>query len=230
MYVDIVFPNNNEKDFLSTCSALEIKGICFVYDYQPNNISKIQQRIMELNKKSDMQIYLGLLVKPKQASKARKLADLVIVKSSTQNREAFEKYKPDIIYNLESDKRSDKVHYKRAGLNQVLCKLANKNKIMIGFSFSDILNNKSKERIGRINQNVKYCRKYNVDLLLASFAYNKWEMRSENDIKSVAVMLGMNTLESKNVVNNTHNKIKDNIDYKKGNKIIDGITLTSRDN
>ena len=44
-----------------------------------------------------------------------------------------------------------------------ICKLANKNKIAIGFNFNDILKSKNKgQLIGRMMQNAKLCKKYKL--------------------------------------------------------------------
>ncbi|MBS1267071.1 MAG: Ribonuclease P protein component 3 [Candidatus Woesearchaeota archaeon] len=236
MFIDIVFPKNNENDLIKTAQKLRIMGLCMVYDYDSSKIKQIRKNLQKYRKKYNLEINLGLSANLKQIRKAKKLAELVITKSTTNssnNRKNFEKYKPDLIYDLELDKRPDKIHYKRSGLNQVLCKLANKNEIMLGISFKSILNAKSKNRIrliGRINQNLKYYRKYKVKIIIASFASNKWEMRHSSDLRSVATVLGMDSYQSKNSINNCYLKIKDNRKYLQKTKITNGIELTPRNN
>ena len=51
--------------------------------------------------------------------------------------------------------------------------------------------------MGRIMQNIRLCRKYNVSMVFASFAEAKWEMRSAKDLMSFAVLLGMTPKEAK---------------------------------
>jgi len=82
---------------------------------------------------------------------------------------------------------------RRSGLNQVLCKLAAKNNVAIGFDFSYLLNSSGKERariLGRMSQNVRFCKKYKVKMVFSSFARNKYELRSENYLKIFSKILG----------------------------------------
>jgi RNase P/RNase MRP subunit p30 len=108
-------------------------------------------------------------------------------------------------------------------LNQVLCNLAKKNKVVIGFSFNEVLKSKDVERakiIGRMQQNIKLCRKYKVDMIIASFATNKYEMRSLNDLKSFARVIGMNSQEVKKVFTLANDILKRKKEY-----ITDGIKI-----
>lgn len=117
-------------------------------------------------------------------------------------RKALEDKNIDIVLIQNSTKLRDKVASRESGLNQVLCKLAHTNKIAIAFSFSDVLNSKEKSKIlGRMMQNVRLCRKYKVKMVLASFATNKWEMRSPKDLFSFGIILGMTGKEANESLN-----------------------------
>ena len=75
--------------------------------------------------------------------------------------------------------------------------------IFIGFNFSTILNASPEKRaqiIGRMQQNVKLCRKYKVKMFLGSFAKDPYELRSDYELKAFGFMLGMNPKEVKNSV------------------------------
>lgn len=108
---------------------------------------------------------------------------LVIVQGGDEriNRFALENKKVDILLGPEKNKRKDSLFFRSSGLNQVLCKLARKNDVAIGFNFSDVLNCEGKERsliLGRMMQNARLCKKYKVKTAFATFAKDKYELRS----------------------------------------------------
>ena len=161
---DIVFPNNNEKEFLEIAGKLGTELI-FVYDYNP----KIKE---------------GVLVNKKNIMKAK---DNLFVKAEEDNRFYFDDKRKKTIFDLELSQRMDFMHHRNSGLNQVLCKLANKNSITIGFSFSSILYSTGAKRaiiLGRMKQNLRLCKKYKVKILFASFASKPEDLRNLNDIKA----------------------------------------------
>ncbi len=124
----------------------------------------------------------------------------VIVLGGKFNREILEDRKVDILLSPEIEARRDHTHYRNSGLNQVLCKLAKKNNIAIGFNFNNILHSKGKQRseiLGRMQQNVRLCKKYKVKMIVASFAKNKYELRSIDSLKAFARVLGIPQREIK---------------------------------
>jgi ribonuclease P/MRP protein subunit RPP1 len=125
----------------------------------------------------------------------QKTKELIIVQGGDEkiNRAALENKKVDILLCPEKNSRKDLMFSRRSGLNQVLCKLAAKNDIAIGFDFSYLLNSTGKERakiLGRMSQNVIFCKKYKVKMVFSSFARKKYELRSDNFLKTFAKFLG----------------------------------------
>ncbi|MBT3417054.1 hypothetical protein HON86_00475 [Candidatus Woesearchaeota archaeon] len=109
------------------------------------------------------------------------------------NRFAVENKKIDILLSPEKNSRKDLMFSRRSGLNQVLCKLAAKNDVAIGFDFSYLLNSSGKQRariLGRMKQNVKFCKKYGVKMIFSSFARTKYELRSDEFFKVFSNILG----------------------------------------
>ena len=189
MFVDIVFPNGNEKEFVKIAEKLGIKGLVFAYPYE-KNLKK------ELKYDTKLKLYLGVLADHKTIHKAR--ADIILVKSPSNDRAIFNKKAANIVFGLESGKREGFMHHRNSGLNQVLCKLANKNKIVIGISFSLIMESENPEKImGRISQNIRFCRKYKVKTVLASFTDDPYMLRAEHDMQSLGIVLGMHPKEAK---------------------------------
>ena len=109
------------------------------------------------------------------------------------NRKAVENKKVDILLSPEKNNKKDLMFSRRSGLNQVLCKLAAKNGVAIGFNFSYLLNSSGRERakiFGRMRQNLRLCKKYKVKMIFSSFARDKYELRSDDLMKTFERILG----------------------------------------
>lgn len=129
-------------------------------------------------------------------SQISKLRDLIIKADSPIiiqggddkiNRFVLENKKVDILLSPEKNNKKDSLFFRNSGLNQVLCKLAYKNNISIGFNFSDILNSDKEERakiLGRMFQNARLCKKYKVNMIFSTFAKDKYELRSKAILNS----------------------------------------------
>ena len=177
---DIIFPNKNEKEFLEIAEKLNKKELYLIYPYK-KNIQNYKKIIDSLKQTTKIKLKLGLISTPNTITKAKNACDFVIVESSEQNQHVLEKQKPNLIFDLEQTGRKDRMHYRSSGMNQVLCKIAVKNKITIAFSFSTLLNSPKQKRIqilGRMMQNIRFCKKYKVNALFASFAKTPFEMRT----------------------------------------------------
>ncbi|MEK6934700.1 MAG: RNase P subunit p30 family protein [Nanoarchaeota archaeon] len=118
------------------------------------------------------------------------------------NRKIVENKNYDILLSPEKNRDKDFMHSRDSGLNQVLCKLAKKNDIAIGFNFNDVLISKNKWLIlGKMMQNVRLCRKYKVKMIILSGAKNKNELRAAKDLSSFGNVLGMTPGEVKKALN-----------------------------
>ena len=123
-----------------------------------------------------------------------------VVKAKENNRGLFESKNTRMIYNLEDTGTREFMHHRNSGLNQVLCKLARDNDITIVFSLALVLSKNRREAsmiMGRMMQNVRFCRKYGVGMRLASMAKDPYEMRAPKDMMSFGVCIGMSPGEAK---------------------------------
>jgi len=87
------------------------------------------------------------------------------------NRKILEYGKFDIILSPESGNRKSSVRSIDSGMNNVLAKIAAKNNILIGINLKEIsqLDKKQKaERLEKIIQNIKICRKAKAKLAIIS--------------------------------------------------------------
>jgi len=193
--IDIIIPNNNEKEFILLAEKLGYKTLCFLYNFD----KYLEKKDFE---SKNIKITYGILADRnninKINNKLKNKNDFVAIKSSENNREIIEASKADLIFSFEENHKRDFMHQRASGLNHILCKLAEQNNIIIGFSLSSILDSKNKHVVlGRITQNIKLCRKYKVKTVIASFASNPYEMKSPHDIISLFEILGMHPKEAK---------------------------------
>jgi hypothetical protein len=178
--IDIVFPNKNEEEFIEMSKKLGMAGIIFAY--------KNKNEFYE--KKTDIPAINALIAEPKNIMKAKQLNAPAIC---TASREAIERG-ANIVFGFELLEEKEHTHYRKSGLNQVLCKIAADKKVAIGFSFTTILNSYGQKRaqlLGRIMQNITFCQKYKTPMKIASFATNPYEMRAPADLTAFFKNLGM---------------------------------------
>ena len=143
----------------------------------------------------------------------KKSLNIVEAGSLVKNRKIVTSKNVDILVGMEKYAEKDSMHHRNAGLTQVLLKEAKQRKIAMGFSFRDFLHSKQRAKLlGRMMQNVRFCRKYKVKLVLASFARSPWEMRHAKDIAAFGRVIGMTGAE-----------VKQALDFKKKRRAVQVI-------
>lgn len=188
MSVDFVVPENNQEEFIKIATKLGIKKLYFLYDFE----DYAEERMLDLNE-SKVDTEAALIVNHKNLNKAAKANKMLVAKSSENDRALIESKKISIIYGLEENEKRDSLHQRASGLNHVLCELARKNNVAIGFAYSSLLNKSNQEIsliMGRMMQNIALCQKYKVRMILASFSKNPFEIRARHDATSLFSMLG----------------------------------------
>ncbi len=145
---------------------------------------------------------VNILSDLKELKKAKNNVVIVFEGATNEiNRQAMETGKVDILLSPEKHCKKDFMHHRNSGLNQVLCKLANKKNVAIGISFQDLLNEDNRgPRIGRIMQNIELCRKYKVKIVFGSFAQDQFTQRPVQDLIVLGKILGMSTKQAKESV------------------------------
>jgi len=152
--------------------------------------------------------------------KPKKINDLVMTFGTKNNRSVVEKINIDILISPEKEVKRDSLHHRNSGLDQIICRLAKKNRIAIGFSFSSILNSKNPgELLGRMMQNVRFCRKFKVRMILGSFANNEFELRNKAVLAAFGACIGMSGKEIKKALD------LDSLIKKKRNYVCKGVEL-----
>jgi hypothetical protein len=191
--IDIVFPKDNEKKFISVAERLSLEGLCLVYD-KPRDISEFQ-------KSTKLKLLSAVLCVPNDVPryKSKFLTLVSAPDDQTELRHIIESVRPGVLFNLEFAKRKDFLHHRASGLNHVLATIAADKGVAVGFNFSAILSAKPRDRAvctGRMSQNISFARKFKFRPVIASFASKPFHMRSEKDLLSFFVALGMNSGEA----------------------------------
>ena len=200
MFSDIVFPKDNEKKLINMALRLGYSNLYLIYDSKEN----FNNETLEKLKDKDITVKLGVKTDIKNINKVRKKINFTLIEASDKIRYIIEKSKPSLIYNLELVGKKDFIHHRNSSLNQILCKIANKNKVTVGMNFNNFLKETKLSKdiiIGRIKQNIKLCRKYKVKMLIASFASSPYEMHNPQDLLSFLIILGMHPKEAKDSLN-----------------------------
>ena len=151
-------------------------------------------------------VYVDLIFakKPYEARKIGNSKQIIVIKGINDdvNRAALENKYIDVLLNPGFFNEKDFMHSRNSGLNQVLCKLAKKNDIAIGFGFSDLIHFEKKEiLLGRMMQNISLCRKFKVKMVLGSFANKDIEIKNKNELMSFGKIIGMDGREIKESLN-----------------------------
>lgn len=130
-----------------------------------------------------------------ESLKSKKEKKIIAVKSQEDffNRRIIDTCKINYLVSPELNPNKDTLKQRSSGINHVVAKEAAKKgiKILINFSEINLLNKKDKAIvISRIIQNIQICRKANCGIRIATFAKNKNELKTENELKSFLSSLG----------------------------------------
>lgn len=177
--IDIVFPKGNEKDFVETAKRLGYSGLCLAYGEKDraglDRASQAQEK--------DFAVFTGIVCRKMPKTKA----GLYLAEKSDR---PFLKGNQDIIFNIEGTR--DFIHQRESGLNHILCRMMQENDVAYGIPFSSILNSDRRPALlGQIMQNIRLCQKYRVNIAVASFASDPYDMRALADMEALARVLGI---------------------------------------
>lgn len=120
----------------------------------------------------------------------------IVVKAQNDefNRKILEYGRFDILLSVEKSNEKDKIKQLGSGLNEVLAKIAAKNKISIGIDLEEICYLEKKEKavlLARIKQNIKICRKAKCKIVFLNY-------KDKINAFELLVSLGASTEQAKN--------------------------------
>jgi len=176
--LDIVFPNNNEAEFIAMAKKLGTKELLFVYSLQEYKQWK--------EKEIGVTIKTGILAAQKEIKQAKAKTQYVLVAADPERNVAIiEHEKPWLLYGFEFQTRKDFLHHRNSGINHILASLMKENNVQYGFPFNELLRLSLEQQgivLGRLQQNMMIAKKYKVETVIASFAHSPFEMRSVKDL------------------------------------------------
>ena len=106
------------------------------------------------------------------------------------------------VYNVELLEHHDSFHYRRSGINHILCEIMARKKIALIICIRTLLEYTGRERaiiMGRMMQNIQLCRKYKVKIRCGSFAETPEQLRSLHDMEALLRVLGMREVDARDV-------------------------------
>jgi len=121
---------------------------------------------------------------------------VVLAQNDEFNRKILEYGKFDILLSVERGNRRRTLRTIDSGLNHVLAEIAAKNKVSIGIDMDELRALEKEERANRlekIKQNIKICRKAKTKLVLLDYKDHK-------DAFAFLISLGASTKQAKSAV------------------------------
>jgi len=121
---------------------------------------------------------------------------VVFAQNDEFNRKILEYGKFDILLSVERGNRQRTLRTIDSGLNHVLAEIATKNKIAIGINMEELRTLEKEEkanRLEKIKQNIKICRKAKTKLVLLNY-------KDKKDAFAFLISLGSSTKQAKSAV------------------------------
>lgn len=191
------------EQLAATAHTLGYAGICFSAYYENESQAKnLQSEIEKVKRKIPIEIYLGFEARDaKEVEKLKQIRrrfDLLLVHGGDVelNRLAVETPEVDVLTHPEFN-RND------SGLNDVLLRLAAKNKVAIEVNFREVLNSNKNTRakiLKNISQNVRMAKKLKVPIVVCSGALSHYELKDPQVLSSFASCIGLEIGAAKNSV------------------------------
>lgn len=186
--IDIVIPQNNERELEAMAHKLGYKELLFLYPidgYSDNYKGKV------------LKIKFGVLLDSKTTNnnliqKLKREGKFIAAFSSENDRKLAESGSVNLLIGVEADQKRDFLHQRGSGINHILAKILEQNKITLCFPVSEIISSSNRHSLlGKMKQNINLCKKYEVKTAIASLASSPMDMRSPKDVVSLFFLLGM---------------------------------------
>lgn len=193
---DLAIPKNNEQEL--DARAREVgSNLLFLYEMKTEKELEFIQRKLSVY---GLKNRVGLLIKVSKKSdlnvrqRILSAVDLVVATSTSLDmiREIVSSKDVDLFVDIATSTGRDHTHYRRGNFNQVFAKEAKNNEQSYLLDFNRILKIGGQKRallLGRIMQNIRFCNKYDVPVLIASFADDVYGLRSIDNLKAFARVL-----------------------------------------
>lgn len=126
--------------------------------------------------------------------------------------------------------KMDFIHHFNSGLNQVLCKAAKEREIdfLFALNFSSGKSKNIAKNFGRMNQNLKFARKYKIPTLINFIIEKPNQIKSDIELNGIMSLFDISTEQKKESIDLLEKKINENR-FKKSDKYIrEGIEIVDK--
>ena len=183
LMIDIVVPRDNEEKLAAMAERLGFSSLCLLYE----RIDTVRNgQIEKLKKKFKIRLYIGA------AGNAN--ADIIFCDISKNDiNEVVQNRKIDVLFGFESLRMKDRLKQRSSGLDPVLCKIMAEKKKIYCIDFGRILGMGKETKasvLARLKQNIMLCRKFRIEIAIASFASFPLRMRNHADVLGFLAALG----------------------------------------
>ncbi len=178
--LDIVFPKNNEKEFLKIAKALGKKEIVFVYS---------PKEYKEWKEKESIVVKTAILSPAKEGYYLKQKYPLLVVKANQDtDKWVVEHVKPWLMFGFEDGEKKDFMHHRNSGMDHILANQMAEHGVSYGFSIGSLIHTTPEQKavlLGRMRQNVFLLKKAKVPMHLVTFSSDPMDMRNEKDVLSL---------------------------------------------
>lgn len=178
--IDIVFPKNNEKEFLKIAKALGKKEIVFVYS---------PKEYKEWKEKEAITVKTAILAPAKEGYYLKQKYPLLVVKANQDtDKWVVEHVKPWLLYGFEESEKKDFIHHRNSGIDHILAHQMAEHGVSYGFSVGSLIHAAPEQRaiiLGRMRQNVFLLKKVKVSMFLVTLTSDPMDMRNVKDVLGI---------------------------------------------
>jgi len=119
----------------------------------------------------------------------------------------------------------DFIHHFNSGLNHIQSRYLKNKEIGLIFTLNNSQNKYHIKEIGRINQNIKFARKYKVGVNINYIVQKPNQIKSKIELNGIYSIFNISNDQKKESLNILEKKIKENIEKNSKNYITKGIEL-----
>ncbi|MCA9459489.1 MAG: hypothetical protein KC550_02990, partial [Nanoarchaeota archaeon] len=197
-----------------------------------NNIKKIKEKVnplysaIQINLEKQDNSTIGFINQLKHDF------DLIIGLGGLNKTNRFFLYQTqiDILQDPQNSRLKNKIdfiHHFNSGLNQILCNYAKEKRVSFLFTLNFLSGktfHKAKE-IARINQNLKFARKYEIPIIINYIINTPIQIKTTEKLLSIIDIFETSCEQKTNSFNIFENKIKENQIKRTNNYIADGLII-----
>ena len=146
------------------------------------------------------------------------------------NRFILESTSADVLVDPHTSKykiKTDFIHHFNSGINHILATFAKEKETIFMINLNSFIQKKKNlsKDIGRISQNIKLCRKYNIPIFLNYIVYKQSQIKTYAELSNILHLLGGSKEQSSNMFSSFEKKVEENNMLNSKNTITKGLYI-----